>query len=159
MELRPGKLLFFQHAVRATVVGDCPEAWKVSHSDIYLNNIMYWKEDGKIYGVLSDYDLSLFFRKPRQGRNMKQRTGTRPYMAIHLLQPSPHRTLISSRSSVALLRYRRSYVSIPRRQRNCKPTPSGMVLLGTDRVVSCKVGSTTLYPPPSIQIIGAYWYL
>lgn len=42
----------------------------------------------KIHGVLSDYDLSLFFNEPKQGPSSKQRTGTRPYMAIDLLSSS-----------------------------------------------------------------------
>ncbi|KAF8177018.1 hypothetical protein BJ912DRAFT_908859 [Pholiota molesta] len=54
---------------------------------------MYRKVNGGICGVLSDYDLSLFFNKPKAGPSSKQRTGTRPYMAIDLLQPTPTKHL------------------------------------------------------------------
>jgi hypothetical protein len=72
----------------------CEKA-EVVHPDISLNNIMHRKEDGEIYGVLSDYDLPLFFfkKKPREGPVSKQRMGTRPYMAIDLLQPFPTKHL------------------------------------------------------------------
>ncbi|KAF8153391.1 hypothetical protein B0H34DRAFT_103880 [Crassisporium funariophilum] len=63
------------------------------HRDISLNNLMYREVDGRICGVLSDYDLSLFFRKPKPGPSSKQRTGTRPYMAIELLLPTPTKHL------------------------------------------------------------------
>ncbi|KAF8154851.1 hypothetical protein B0H34DRAFT_540338 [Crassisporium funariophilum] len=62
---------------------------KLIHRDISLNNLMYRKVDGRICGVLSNYDLSLFFNKPKPGPSSKQRTGTRPYMAIDLLRPTP----------------------------------------------------------------------
>jgi serine/threonine protein kinase len=63
------------------------------HRDISLNNLMYRKADGRICGVLIDYDLSLCFAKSKQGRSTKQRMGTRPYMAIDLLQRTPTKHL------------------------------------------------------------------
>ncbi|KAF8802375.1 hypothetical protein BYT27DRAFT_7341453 [Phlegmacium glaucopus] len=66
------------------------EEAKVIHRDISLNNLMYRKKaDNSVYGVLSDYDLSHLLTRQTPGPTSKQRTGTKPYMAIDLLQPSP----------------------------------------------------------------------
>ncbi|KAF8184764.1 hypothetical protein BJ912DRAFT_1060749 [Pholiota molesta] len=66
---------------------------ELKHRDISLNNLMYRKVDGRICGVLIDYDLSLFFNKRKPGPSSKQRMGSRPYMAIDLLQPTPTKHL------------------------------------------------------------------
>ncbi|KAF8184768.1 hypothetical protein BJ912DRAFT_494061 [Pholiota molesta] len=66
---------------------------KIIHGDISLNSLMCRKVDGKIYGVLVDYDLWLFCKKSKQGPSSRQRTGARPYMAIDLLQPAPTKHL------------------------------------------------------------------
>jgi hypothetical protein len=62
------------------------------HRDISRNNLMYRKINGKVYGVLNDFDLSvLLANEPRSTSN--QRTGTEPYMAVDLLvtgPPPPH---------------------------------------------------------------------
>ncbi|KAJ7221120.1 hypothetical protein C8J57DRAFT_1482502 [Mycena rebaudengoi] len=56
----------------------------IMHRDISLNNLMYRKINGKIYGVLNDFDLSVLLNnEPRSTSN--QRTGTEPYMALDLL--------------------------------------------------------------------------
>ena len=44
---------------------------------------MYRKKDGKVFGVLNDYDLAIF--KSNNVPSSKTRTGTRPFMAIDLL--------------------------------------------------------------------------
>lgn len=51
---------------------------------------MYRLQDGEIYGVLNDFDLAIYWDQHRVPS--KQRTGTKPYMAIDLLDatPGPH---------------------------------------------------------------------
>jgi hypothetical protein len=53
---------------------------------------MYRRIDGKVYGILNDFDLSVVLgNEPRS--TSKQRSGTEPYMAIDLLEtdpPPPH---------------------------------------------------------------------
>ena len=44
---------------------------------------MYRKKDGKVFGVLNDYDLAIF--KSNNVPSSKTRTGTKPFMAIDLL--------------------------------------------------------------------------
>ncbi|KAF9474602.1 hypothetical protein BDN70DRAFT_996952 [Pholiota conissans] len=61
----------------------------IVHQDIGLNNIMFRRNDGHIHGVLVDYDLVLDFQKRDFGLNSKNRTGTRPYMALDLLDTPP----------------------------------------------------------------------
>ncbi|KAJ7094554.1 hypothetical protein B0H15DRAFT_128242 [Mycena belliarum] len=64
----------------------------IMHRDISRNNLMYRKIDGKVYGVLNDFDLSVFRHKEPRSTS-KQRTGTEPYMAVDLLvtgPPPPH---------------------------------------------------------------------
>ncbi|KAF8162315.1 hypothetical protein K438DRAFT_1618415, partial [Mycena galopus ATCC 62051] len=68
------------------------EKANIMHRDISRNNLMYRRIDGKVYGVLNDFDLSVVLgNEPRS--TSKQRTGTEPYMAIDLLEtdpPPPH---------------------------------------------------------------------
>jgi hypothetical protein len=45
------------------------------------------EKDGIIYGVLADFDLAVY--TIRAGPSSKQRTGTRPFMAIDLLEKDP----------------------------------------------------------------------
>jgi hypothetical protein len=55
---------------------------------------MYWKKaDKTICGVLSDYDLSVKLDREYDGPTSKQRTGTRPFMARDLLEPTPRKHL------------------------------------------------------------------
>ncbi|KAJ7067149.1 hypothetical protein C8F01DRAFT_1247545 [Mycena amicta] len=61
---------------------------EIMHRDISRNNLMYRKMNGKIYGVLNDFDLAVFRNDP-QPSTSKQRTGTKPYMAADLLVPGP----------------------------------------------------------------------
>ncbi|KAF9476180.1 hypothetical protein BDN70DRAFT_863614 [Pholiota conissans] len=61
----------------------------IMHRDISLNNVMFRKKDGHIYGVLSDYDLVLELKNRGLGPSSKNRTGTRPYMALDLLDTPP----------------------------------------------------------------------
>jgi Fungal protein kinase len=55
----------------------------IFHRDISVNNMMYRKKSGKIFGVLNDYDLAIF--KSNDAPSSKTRTGTKPFMAIDLL--------------------------------------------------------------------------
>jgi hypothetical protein len=55
----------------------------VHHRDISVANLMYYRLDGKVYGVLNDYDLSIL---PDQKRTLgTERTGTWPFMAVDML--------------------------------------------------------------------------
>jgi serine/threonine protein kinase len=54
------------------------------HRDISLNNLMLRMEGDKVYGVLNDFDLAVL--RDVQSPSSKQRTGTKPFMAIDLLQ-------------------------------------------------------------------------
>ena len=55
------------------------------HRDISPNNLMYyWTEQGRIVGVLNDFDLAVLASSAAQ--SSKERTGTLPYMANDLLQ-------------------------------------------------------------------------
>ncbi|KAJ6598737.1 hypothetical protein B0H10DRAFT_2085083 [Mycena sp. CBHHK59/15] len=68
------------------------EKANIMHRDISRNNLMYRRIDGKIYGVLNDFDLSVVMGKEPRSTS-KQRTGTEPYMAMDLLEtdpPPPH---------------------------------------------------------------------
>ena len=55
----------------------------IFHRDISVNNMMCRKKDGKVFGVLNDYDLAIF--KSNHAPSSKTRTGTKPFMAIDLL--------------------------------------------------------------------------
>ena len=55
----------------------------IFHRDISVNNMMYHKKDGKVFGVLNDHDLAIF--KSSNAPSSKTRTGTKPFMAIDLL--------------------------------------------------------------------------
>ncbi|KAJ6612922.1 hypothetical protein B0H10DRAFT_1917685 [Mycena sp. CBHHK59/15] len=64
----------------------------IMHRDISLNNLMYRRINGKVYGVLNDFDLSVVMGTEPLSTS-KQRTGTEPYMARDLLvigTPPPH---------------------------------------------------------------------
>ncbi|KAJ7712219.1 hypothetical protein B0H16DRAFT_1437217 [Mycena metata] len=64
------------------------EKARVMHRDVSLGNLMYRIKDGKIFGVLNDFDLSLLMDATDLSTS-KQRTGTKPFMAIDLLVPQP----------------------------------------------------------------------
>ncbi|KAF9780566.1 hypothetical protein BJ322DRAFT_1112555 [Thelephora terrestris] len=59
----------------------------ILHCDLSLKNIMYRKINGKVYGVLNDFDLSSWTASLTSDytRTSQQRTGTPPYMAAGLL--------------------------------------------------------------------------
>jgi hypothetical protein len=64
----------------------------VHHRDISVSNLMYYRLDGKVHGVLNDYDLSIL---PDEMRILgTERTGTWPFMAVEMLlnldKKSPH---------------------------------------------------------------------
>ena len=55
------------------------------HRDISPKNLMYyWTEQGRIVGVLNDFDLAVLASSAAQ--SSKERTGTLPYMADELLR-------------------------------------------------------------------------
>ncbi|KAJ3803948.1 hypothetical protein F5876DRAFT_53964, partial [Lentinula aff. lateritia] len=60
----------------------------ILHRDLSSGNIMYRRIDGKIYGVLNDFDLSSRVRDMAHGPTSNQRTGTRPFMSLDLLDPT-----------------------------------------------------------------------
>jgi len=59
----------------------------IIHRDISLDNLMLRKEGDKVYGVLNDMDLAVTVGV--ESASSKQRTGTKPFMAIDLLQLEP----------------------------------------------------------------------
>nr|AEN14453.1 protein kinase [Lentinula edodes] len=59
----------------------------ILHRDLSSGNIMYRRKNGKVYGVLNDFDLSSRVRDMDKGPTSKQRTGTRPFMSLDLLNP------------------------------------------------------------------------
>ncbi|KAF5353169.1 hypothetical protein D9757_012645 [Collybiopsis confluens] len=62
---------------------------KIFHCDLSMGNIMFRRQNGKVYGVLNDFDLSSSL--PLKGQpSSNWRTGTRPYMAYDLLNPKWH---------------------------------------------------------------------
>jgi hypothetical protein len=63
------------------------EVPKILHWDISQHNLMLRKEDGRVYGVLNDLDLAV--DADVKSASLKQRTGTKPFMAIDLLRPDP----------------------------------------------------------------------
>jgi serine/threonine protein kinase len=63
------------------------EVPKILHRDISLNNLMLRKEGDKVYAVLNDFDLAV--SADVKSTSSKQRTGTKPFMAIDLLRPDP----------------------------------------------------------------------
>ncbi|KAJ7505675.1 hypothetical protein B0H11DRAFT_1975613 [Mycena galericulata] len=64
------------------------EEAKIIHRDVSITNLMYHETGGKMYGVLNDFDLALRLGDTTVSTS-KQRTGTKPYMAIDLLVDSP----------------------------------------------------------------------
>ncbi|KAH7880931.1 protein kinase [Lentinula edodes] len=59
----------------------------ILHRDLSSGNIMYRRKNGKVYGVLNDFDLSSRVQDMNKGPTSKQRTGTRPFMSLDLLNP------------------------------------------------------------------------
>ncbi|KAG2096091.1 uncharacterized protein F5147DRAFT_641740 [Suillus discolor] len=59
--------------------------WKegVYHRDISLENLMWYRKNGRLIGVLNDYDLSSLANA--LGHQGNERTGTVPFMALDLL--------------------------------------------------------------------------
>ncbi|KAJ3800289.1 protein kinase [Lentinula aff. detonsa] len=53
----------------------------ILHRDLSIGNIMFRRIDGKVYGVLNDFDLSSFVRVMDKGPSSNERTGTRPFMS------------------------------------------------------------------------------
>jgi hypothetical protein len=59
--------------------------WKagIHHRDVSCDNLMYYRVDGQVIGVLNDYDLASLASDTPLGN---QRTGTMLFMAIDLLK-------------------------------------------------------------------------
>ncbi|KAF5358710.1 hypothetical protein D9757_013025 [Collybiopsis confluens] len=58
---------------------------EILHRDLSMANIMYRRDGDNVYGVLNDFDLSLFRTCMDEGPTSKHRTGTKPFMAYDLL--------------------------------------------------------------------------
>ncbi|KAJ7162263.1 hypothetical protein C8R46DRAFT_848375, partial [Mycena filopes] len=58
------------------------------HRDISRNNSMFRRINGKVYGVLNDFDLAVI-RSDLTLSTSNHRTGTAPYMALDLLKSNP----------------------------------------------------------------------
>ncbi|KAJ3776549.1 protein kinase [Lentinula raphanica] len=63
---------------------ECP---RILHRDISMGNIMFRRIDGKVYGVLNDFDLSSRRKDMDKSPASNHRTGTRPFMSTDLLDP------------------------------------------------------------------------
>ncbi|KAJ7231051.1 hypothetical protein B0H12DRAFT_1146970 [Mycena haematopus] len=59
----------------------------IMHRDISSNNLMYRRIDGKVYGVLNDFDLSS--QTGDTSLTSEQCIGTQPFMAVDLLKTDP----------------------------------------------------------------------
>ena len=63
--------------------------WKIgiAHGDISLSNMMYYEENGELYGVLNDFDLAAEMEVGERSPKTQgfERTGTLPFMALDLL--------------------------------------------------------------------------
>ncbi|KAJ7681464.1 hypothetical protein B0H14DRAFT_2299561, partial [Mycena olivaceomarginata] len=68
------------------------EGPKIMHRDVSISNLMFQRIDGKLYGVLNDFDLAAFHDGSVPSTS-KQRTGTKPFMARDLLDHPPPRHL------------------------------------------------------------------
>ncbi|KAJ3864438.1 hypothetical protein EV359DRAFT_41063, partial [Lentinula novae-zelandiae] len=66
------------------------EGPKIMHRDVSISNLMFHRIDGKLYGVLNDFDLAAFHDGSVPSTS-KQRTGTKPFMARDLLEHPPPR--------------------------------------------------------------------
>ncbi|KAF8701409.1 hypothetical protein AX14_000444 [Amanita brunnescens Koide BX004] len=64
---------------------------RVLHRDLSINNLMCDKQSTRYIGILSDWDLASLIddRNAVIASNAKHRTGTIPFMSIHLLKSSP----------------------------------------------------------------------
>ncbi|KAF5314415.1 hypothetical protein D9619_011831 [Psilocybe cf. subviscida] len=60
----------------------------IIHRDVCVENMMYYLDvEGNIIGVLEDYDSATLRAEQHNGQAfLKQKTGTRPYMAKELLE-------------------------------------------------------------------------
>ncbi|KAG7090111.1 hypothetical protein E1B28_011723 [Marasmius oreades] len=56
----------------------------IMHRDISVNNLMYRVDGDRKFGVLNDFDLACTLEENRRATS-KQRTGTKPFIAIDLL--------------------------------------------------------------------------
>ncbi|KAJ3807773.1 hypothetical protein F5876DRAFT_47412, partial [Lentinula aff. lateritia] len=66
------------------------EGPKIMHCDVSISNLMFQRIDGKLYGVLNDFDLAAFHDGSMPSTS-KQRTGTKRFMARDLLEHPPQR--------------------------------------------------------------------
>ncbi|KAJ4478111.1 protein kinase [Lentinula aciculospora] len=57
----------------------------ILHRDLSFGNIMFRRKNGKVYGVLNDFDLSSRVQDMDNGPTSNQRTGTKPFMSRDLL--------------------------------------------------------------------------
>ncbi|KAJ3768516.1 hypothetical protein FB446DRAFT_848376 [Lentinula raphanica] len=59
----------------------------ILHHDLSIGNIMFRRLEGKVYGVLNDFDLSSTVDSMAQALSSNESTGTRPFMSPDLLTP------------------------------------------------------------------------
>lgn len=60
---------------------------KILHRDMSVENMMYRLDaENNVVGVLNGFDLAVMLSEQENGPVSKQRIGTRPYMAIELLE-------------------------------------------------------------------------
>ncbi|KAF8522483.1 hypothetical protein BU17DRAFT_87118 [Hysterangium stoloniferum] len=61
---------------------------KILHRDIRLGNLMFRREKDEIFGVLNDFNMACYVDGTENHPELKQQTGTRPFMSIDLMDPS-----------------------------------------------------------------------
>ncbi|KAJ3803645.1 protein kinase, partial [Lentinula aff. lateritia] len=66
----------------------CYECVRILHRNLSSGNIMFRCKDGKIYGVLNDFNLLSCVADMDKGPTSNQCTGTRPFMSCNLLCPT-----------------------------------------------------------------------
>jgi hypothetical protein len=81
---------------------------KIMHRDVSVNNMMYRAVDGKVFGVLNDFDLATYWGTTEA--TSKQRTGTKPFMAIDRLFKDPPRHMY--RHDLESLLYSLAWVAV-----------------------------------------------
>lgn len=65
------------------------QSMNLLHRDISIDNVMYRYKNGKICGVLNDFDMAIYTSQQANSPLSQQRTGTRPFMALELLGTAP----------------------------------------------------------------------
>ncbi|KAF8915052.1 hypothetical protein CPB85DRAFT_1560521 [Mucidula mucida] len=99
---------------------------RILHRDISMSNIMYRRgDDGAVYGVLNDMDLSSFVADLEATSFM--RTGTPPFMAVDLLRSHNSETVHLYRHDLESLFYVMLILST-RHQLSCNGLPQNILV-------------------------------